>query len=305
MLNYFHLQLKILNRKIIDFGIPLLIGYIVIITIFILLSNSLFNRTSYAELIYIVTALSFVIKLKNTKRCQFLKNSFNKKDYNKLRLLENFIYIMPFILFLIYKALFICAILLLAFALLMGLIKFSFNLNYTIPTPFSKNPFEFIIGFRKTFFIFPLAYFLCFKSISASNLNLGLFTMMLIALTCSSFYLKPENEYFIWSFNLSPKQFLFEKVKICFINYSILCFPIILTLNSFFFIDFITIVSTYVLCLTFLSAIIFSKYSAYPNEINIPEVLLIIICLIFPPVIIGVIPYLYIKSIKKIKPFLE
>jgi len=280
MLNYFQLQFKILNRKIIDFGIPLFIGYPLIILVFIIVSNYLFGS-------------------------EFLKNIFNEADYTKLRILENSVSALPFIVFLIYKTEFISALALIIGIVILVVVRFRFNLNFTIPTPFGRNPYEFVVGFRKTFFIFPIAYFLCFKSISVGNLNLGLFTLILVTLICASYYTKPENEYYVWNFSLSPKEFLIEKTRICFIYFSVLSFTIFVALNSFFFTDIIIISSIYILCLIFLTSIILVKYSAYPNEMSFPEILLIIICVVFPPFILVIMPYLYSKSIKNLNPLLK
>lgn len=104
-------------------------------------------------------------------------------------------------------------LLLIIFAILLTLIKFSSKFNLIIPTPFNKKPFEFTVGFRKTFLIFPIAYFLTYKAIATGNFNLGLFSLILVSLTCLTYYSKLENDYYIWNYNLSPKVFLLEKLK--------------------------------------------------------------------------------------------
>jgi hypothetical protein len=47
--------------------------------------------------------------------------------------------------------------------------------------------------------------------------------------------------------------------------------------------------------------IILAKYSVYPGEINLPAVILITICIYFPPTLIAVLPFFYMKSVKKLK----
>ena len=42
---YFQLQIKILNRRMIDFSLPFLIGYTILPFVFVLLSNYLFEKT--------------------------------------------------------------------------------------------------------------------------------------------------------------------------------------------------------------------------------------------------------------------
>ena len=58
--------------------------------------------------------------------------------------------------------------------------------------------------------------------------------MIGIALICLFYYSKPEKTYFVWNFSLSPKNFLFEKIKTCCINFSLLSVPIAIGLSIFF-----------------------------------------------------------------------
>ncbi len=252
MKEYFQLQFKMLNRKMIDFGLPLLIGYTLLPFVFILLSNYLFGNTEFANYVYGLIALSFVSKLSEPKRNNFLKSIFNKDKYNKLRIIENVIYCLPFTLFLIYKKQFILSIILNLSVVIITLFNFSTNINVTIPTPFSKKPFEFTVGFRKTFYIFPIAYFLTYISVSVGNFNLGVFSMLLIGITCFSYYSKIENEYFVWNYNLSSKEFLLEKMKTCLVYFSLLILPIIITLAIYFFNE-INILIVFLFCVMLIS----------------------------------------------------
>jgi hypothetical protein len=65
---YFLLRFKMLNRKMIDFGLPLLIGYTLLPFVFVLLSNYLFEKTEFANYIYGLLAVSFVLKLSEPKK---------------------------------------------------------------------------------------------------------------------------------------------------------------------------------------------------------------------------------------------
>ena len=305
MKEYFQLQFKMLNRKMIDFGLPLLIGYTLLPFIFILFSNYLFRNTKFANYVYVLIALSFVSKLSEPKRNDFLKSIFNKDKYKKLRVIENLIYCLPFIIFLIYKEQFVFSLILNLFVIIITLLNFSTNINATIPTPFSKRPFEFTVGFRKTFYVFPIAYFLTYISVTVENFNLGVFSMLLIGITCFSYYSKIENEYFIWNYNLSSKEFLLEKTKTCLIYFSVLSLPIIITLSISFFNQTYILIVFILLCYAYLTAIIFAKYSSFPNEMNISQVILIAISFMFPPILIIFIPLFYSQSIKKLNTVLN
>ena len=305
MKEYFQLQFKMLNRRMIDFGLPLLIGYTLLPFVFILLSNYLFEKTEFANYIYGLFALSLVSKLSEPKRNNFLKSIFNKGKYKKLRILENIIYCLPFTLYLIYQKQFVFSAMLILCVIIIMLFNFSTNLNVTIPTPFSKKPFEFTVGFRKTFYVFPIAYFLAYISISVGNFNLGVFSMLLIGLTCFSYYSKIENDYFVWNYNLSSKEFLIEKTKTCLIFFTLLSSPIIIALSISFFKEIDILIVFLLLCYAYLTTIIFAKYSSFPNEMNMSQGILIAISFMFPPILLIFIPLFYSQSVKKLNTILN
>ena len=302
---YFLLQFKMGNRRMIDFGLPLLIGYALLICAFLLFSNYLFDNTEFATYIYGLVALRMVSKFSAYERNDFLKSIFNRTNYKKLRLLENSICCLPFTLFLLYQKQFIFAILLHVLAMFLSLLQFSTTFNFTIPTPFGKTPFEFTVGFRKTFYVFPIAYVLTYISISVGNFNLGVFAMLLVGMVCFSYYSKMENEYFVWNFNLSPKEFLMLKVKICFTFFTLLSLPILIILSVSFLNEIEILIIFFLLCYTYLATIIFAKYSDFPNEINISQGILIAMSFMFPPMLFIIIPYFYSKSIKKLNTVLH
>ena len=289
----------------IDFGLPLLIGFTLLTFVFILLSNHLFENTEFAVYVYGLIAISFVSKLSEPKRNDFLKLIYNKDKYRKLRVVENIIYCLPFTLFLVYKNQFTFSSILNLLVIIITLFNFSTNVNATIPTPFSKKPFEFTVGFRKTFYVFPIAYFLTYISVSVGNFNLGVFSMLLIGITCFSYHSKTENEYFVWNYNLSSKEFLLKKTKTCLTYFSILSLPIIISLGISFFNQINILIVFILLSYAYLTAIIFAKYSSFPNEMSLSQVILIGLSFMFPPILLIFIPLFYSQSIKKLNTILN
>lgn len=305
MLDYFRLQYRMTNRHLTEFGLPPIVAYILSLALFIGLSLFLFYKTEYAEWIYLFIALISVSKLSETRRSDFLKTCFPKNSFFLIRLIENGIVLLPFIVFLIYHHSFIPTLLIVIIGIALALLKFKNTFNHSIPTPFYKRPFEFIVGFRNTFFLFAFAYILTIVAISVGNFNLGIFSLLLVFLLSSSYYSSPENEYYVWSYNLTSTQFILEKIKTAILFSSFLSIPIIVLLGVFH-LDQIDILLIFLLLgYTFLITIILAKYSAYPNKINLPEAILIGVCAYFPPLLIGVIPFFYIKSIKHLNELLE
>jgi len=306
---------------------PPIIGYlfaVLIFFVFVGLSISLFYRTIFAPYLYILVSLYLTSNLSESKRNDFLEICFGTERYRKLRIVENLIVALPFVIFLMCKQQFYPSIFLLVLTVLLALSKFKITYSITIPTPFYKKPFEFTVGFRNTFFMFFIAYGLTISAIVVDNFNLGMFALMLIFLTVSSYYLKPENEYFVWSYSLTPARFLVEKMKNAFLFTFYLCSPILILLSIFNFENLdallqVTYLGSYafifeniaaLLLITligfiFLITVILAKYSAYPYEINLAQAMMIVFCFIFPPLYILVIPFFATQSIHKLKRFLR
>src|SRR5665647_469293 len=305
MSKYFGLQLKILNRHFIDFGLKPLIAYCILLPGFAGLSVYLFSKTEFAVFIYIGIALSIIMKLSERNRNDFLKNIFPIDKYYKIRILENLVTILPFLIFLIFKQLFYPILLLLTLAVSLIFLKPGKEFTFTIPTPFYKKPFEFIVGFRKAIFFFFFSYFLTMMAILYQNFNLGIFSLILVFLICFSFYTEAENEFYVWVHTLNPARFLFDKIKTAIFFSTLLCLPITISLVIFFNNSIDIIIAFQVIGYIYLTTIILAKYSTYPDNMNLPQAVLIALSLSLPPILIGVIPFFYLQSIKRLKEILE
>lgn len=302
---YFKLQFKLLNRTLKEMGSRPIFAYPLGILVFYGLSLLLFVKTEFAQYIYGITALSIVLKASDYKRNEFLKGIFSVKVYRKIRTLENLILVFPFVLFLLYKQIFIMPLILIIGSILFANFNFKSPIRYTIPTPFSKTPFEFPVGFRKTFYFFPLAYYLTVQSIASGNFNLGGVSVLLVALVVLSYYSKPENEYYIWCFKDSAKDFIMGKIKTGLWFFTFLSLPIVISLLVVFPEEFSNLLLFVFMSYTYIITVILAKYSAYPYKMNLIEGMLIGISLMFMPLLIGIIPFLYVKSRNQLKPILE
>ncbi len=285
-----------------------IIGYLLallILLMFVGLSIALFRIIPFASYVYILVALYFVSKLNEIKRNDFLKTSFGNERYRKLRILENLITVFPFVVFLIYKQQFYPIIILVTIAVMMAVLNLKTTYSIAIPTPFYKKPFEFTVGFRNTFFMFFIAYGLTIIAVAVDNFNLGVFSLMLIFLTILGYYLKPENEYFVWSYNLTPGKFLIEKIKTAFLFSFYLCLPILLLLGIFYFENLGILLLFTLLGYLYLTMLILAKYSAYPDEMDLVQAIIMMICLVFPPMLIVFIPFFTSQSVNKLKELLR
>jgi hypothetical protein len=284
------------NRKIKEAGLPPLLGYLFVLIAFVLLSAYVFQKTDFAKYLVILISLSSIFKLSENTRADFLLSTFGDKIKMQIRILENTILCLPFVLLLLYKSCFLEASMLFLCSLLLSLFTLQSAFHFTIPTPFSKNPFEFSTGFRKSFFLFPIAYALTFMAIKVDNFNLGLFSMLLIFLVAMSYYPTPENEFFVWVHADSPRSFLKKKMTVALSYVMLLASPILISLLIFYPMEFEKTLLFLLISVLLLPTIILAKYTAYPTEINFPEVIKIALCLFFPPLFVVMIPYLYFKA---------
>lgn len=305
MKEYFNLQFKMLNRQLTEWGIEPVIGYIVGVFSFIGLSIKLFEKTQFAEYIYIALALSIIVKLNDVNRNDFLKLCYSKIEYIKLRITENLIVSIAFIIFLAYQEKYLSSILLLILACFFSLIDLKNKSSFVLPTPFYKYPFEFTVGFRANYFIYFFAYFLTFMSISVDNFNLGIFSLILTLLSCLNYYINSEDEFYVWVFSLTPKEFLRYKLKNILQYSTILCLPIIISLSFYFHTKIDIILGFQCLGYLFIFTTMLAKYSVFPEKLNIRFGIVFALTLWLPPLLILIIPYLYIRSTKKLKEILQ
>jgi hypothetical protein len=302
---YFALQYTMTNRRLRDAGVKPIFAYIILPVGFYGLSTILFQKSDFAEYIYIFLALNVIAILSETKRAEFLNICFGDAQFKKIRITENLILSIPFVSFLIYKQFFIYTLLLLLISLILTLLNFRTKFNYTIFTPFSRRPFEFSTGFRNAFPLLFIAYVLAFIASNVNNFNLGVFSLIIVFATSVGFYLNPENEYFVWIYSMNPKKFLFSKMKTAIFFSSTLVLPILILLSIIFPQNIGLLFLFISFGWAFLVCTIVAKYSSYPNEITIPQSFLLALCIGLPPMLLILIPYLFLKAETRLKKILK
>ena len=302
---YFHLQFSRLKRHIKDAGANPIIVLIILPILFILGSNQLFLKIDYAKYIYMFIALATVNTNGNVKRNNFLNNIFKVALYREIRIIENVIFAFPFVLYLIYQQHFAISLSTLIISILLSFFNNNSSLNLVIPTPFYKRPFEFVIGFRNTFWIFIISYGLTVISISVDNFNLGVFGLIITFLTCMGFYSTVEPDFYVWIHSQKVKKFLFSKLKTILLFSFGLSLPIVVSLVMFYPENWWLIIIFEILGLLIIIINMLGKYAYFPSEINIIQALAIIFSVLFPPLIFIVLPYFFTKSINNLSRILK
>lgn len=306
MRHYFQLQFTMFNRRMRDFGINPMLGYMLLTGLFIGFVKALYYRVEeYAPWILIGACSMAQMPLSNKQRSDFLQTTFGKGRKTKIRIVENIIISLPFVAELILNQCFNQVAIIILLSIVSSLVTFRGNGGYVIPTPYSKHPFEFTAGFRYTFYLIALVYTITVIAVNVNNLNLGLATIVAVYLIAASYYSKPENEYYVWIFAKTPHKFLRYKVLQAIKNAFFMTLPPIALLSVCYFSEILLILIAIAAGTIFLITMILAKYSSYPDGIGMSVTIMLILVLMFPPSVLVAIPYFYYRSINKLKPFLD
>jgi hypothetical protein len=300
---YLKLQFALLNRQIRDLGMNPVVGYVLMAALFVGVCELMFVRVpKYAPYIIMLFCLTLQNVLSKKERSDFLHIVYGGRMKSKIRIVENMIVGIPIFVILLIHNQYIITAATLILSVLAAFVETN-SKSFVMPTPFSKNPFEFSVGFRQTFFFFPLIYGLTIISVIVDNLNLGLASVFMLCLLITVFYLNPENEYFVWIYAKSPAKFLMHMTLTIVKNTSLLALPMIVLMAVFFTPDVWQALLILAVGELFITTIMLAKYSVFPNQIGIME--MIFVALLFvPPFFLLVIPYFYFNSIKQLNNYL-
>jgi hypothetical protein len=263
------------------------------------LSILLYKKTAHAPYLFLGTTLLVLWNAAASNRIDFLKCIFGNVNYLYVRLAENTILCLPVLIWLIFiwhPLVLVIPIFIVGFVFVEVKIK-----SKTLPTPYFKYPFEFIIGFRKNVVIILFTYMLSVIGLLADNYNLIAFALILLFLVAAGFYQHAENEYYVWIYSISASNFLMLKVGTACLLALLTSLPIIILmaicyLQFWYFTLFITAMGAVVM-LTFILA----RYAYYPQSITLPAIVIIGLCLYQPLLFIFSIPFFYFQALKKIK----
>ena len=298
---YFLLQYRMLNRRMTEAGLHPAFGYLIAVVAFIGLSDYFFFKIHAAIYIYPLLCLFYVLSHSEVARNDFLRSSFSIADYFKVRLVENTVIMLPFGVFLAYKGHWLVTAGLLVSGTLLAFTPFRFRQLFTLRTPFYRYPFEFAVGFRKTYPVIMFAYFIAYMSVAVDNFDLGIFALLVLGLICLTYYGSPERKFYVWIFSFGPRRFLFHKVWAALLFSTMLSLPVLLGLGLYFSDHILVLLLVQGLSYLYLLTFLLAKYSAFPEPVSVPQGILIAFGFVLPPLLLGIIPMFYIRSIKKLK----
>jgi hypothetical protein len=173
-----------------------------------------------------------------------------------------------------------------------------------VPTPFKRLPYEFIVGFRKTYGLVLLAGFLLAKGVQVNNFNLAIGSLGLLFIVSLTYYSKPEPLQFVWLFKQNAAGFLRSKVWSGLGCLTLLTASFVLVLFACFPNQWKGIVLLLSIGYPFFISVVLAKYVAYPGTISLPQAILYARCFTFPPFLIILIVFFYNRAKRNLIPLL-
>lgn len=293
-----------LKRKIDEMGLPTGLGILMIVALFIGLTELAYYRSNYAHYIIPFLPLAFQNGLKDLSRKEWITINFGTVNRLKIYLIEHLTIALPFSISLLVHHFFLTALLTLCLSLIHSFYFPKKRLTVVFKTPFKNTHFEGIEGFRTYLLLYIFVSGCLFFSLTISNFNLSLVVFVAQFLIILLYNNKKEPEFHVWNFAKTPSQFLFMKLK----NTLISCFIFLPSL--FIFIYFYAektwiILLLLLVILTGLLVVQLAKYARYPTEIGITDSVLFALCFSFPPLLLILGVYYFYLAKKNLHGFLS
>ncbi len=301
---YFILQYRRSIREIRRLGIHPGVGIGMLLLLFGGFSIILFQKTSMAPYVYGPTGFSFVFAAGERRKNQFLENIFPREQFLRIRLLENTLCALPFIIFLLIKQAWTVAAVLAALAFLLAFYNNVGRTRFQIPSPFSKYPYEFTVGFRRAWFLFLASALLTAISVRYHNFNLGVASLLGFFFICLSFYSDNEPLFFVWIYARCPRDFLFGKIKTALRYGALFSLPWLTTLVIFNPERILILFVVEIIGLLYIMLAVVAAYTSFPGQKSIIRLLQFCVALLFPPLLLLVIPLFFQQSVARLKSFL-
>lgn len=270
------------------------------------LSYLIFQRIKFPQYIYSLIGIVIVGTISTSrKRNEFIQQVFKTKVFFKIRLLENGSLALPFSCVLFYKGELLLTLLLMLAASTMALVPANAKLNKTIPSPFSRFPFEFTRGFRRFLLLHIIAYVLTYFAIESRNFNLIAFFLLVSFLISAAYYSFAEPLYYLWIYQHNPKLLVRHKLRIIFTYSMIPVIPIAASMFIFFPLYHWLTLLLLLIGIMFVILFMLVKYANYPFEMSITDGFIVAASILFPPISLITIPIFYYRSMKNLNKILS
>ena len=300
MKHYFWLQRTVIERHLRAWGLAPWLVYTLVPLVFVGGSLLLLERSEYAAYAIAAGGLSPLQLLGGAERNRFLNIQFLPADYCNIRLAENGAITLPFVLLFLATGFWALALVQALVGGAMAFLNGRSRSSFALPTPFSRYPFEFAIGARQWWPLLLIAAFLLVMGLRADNFELSAFAWFVTVFTAMAFYQRPEPGFYVWVHTMTGKQFLIRKLFIGCGYLFLLGFPFVLCLFLFFSEWWLIVLLGQFIAFLYLSLMITIKYTAYPQEISLPQGFVIGAGIMLPPLLLVIVPYYFSLASRRV-----
>lgn len=293
---HFRLQAIRLHRMVRSMGLHPLLNYSLFLAMFVGASATLFTRDSRFPIAYSLIALLLLSMQSKPAYNDWLNQLYSRGDFCRIRLLENLLIAIPFILALVISQHIYFGMGLLLAAALMAINTKRRSWNIVLPTPFYRHPFEFTAGFRFSAILVLSGYYLVYISVYHANIGIGIFVIYSLGVLAALYHSYPEDPQYVWNFSCTAAKFLRYKLLTAWGYTLLLMLPALLALSLAYPNQIARLMGVCALGLAVATAGVLSKYTTFPHELSLKEGLPFGAALVFPPLLLFVLPYFYLRA---------
>ncbi|PVH25450.1 hypothetical protein [Sphingobacterium corticibacter] len=292
---YCRLQFRSLKRSLEEAGLHIAAACVLLVLGYAGLFYAAKQSPTVASLILLFVQYSLVQHLNDQDRRDFLKQLFPSRSFTRLLLYENTLVTLPLALVAVYSSAWLAVLGLIILPVVYYHLATWHISTASMPTPFSRKPFEFIILFRRWWFVFVILHMLLGIALYVGNENLAFILLFVQIILSLQAYDVVEDELLVWNYSLSPQAFLQHKVTRGILHCLLLSAPMLFALLIAYPENVLIIALIVIVGLLLLLLSILMKYSSYPRRPGLMEILLTISAV----VTMILIPYLYYYFYKK------
>ncbi len=308
MLEYLCLQRTLWERRFRDWQLAPWVVYTLGPLLFFLLGHVLLNRGEWTAGLVVFMGLSSVQPLSGQARNNFLRLLYRGKGYRMVRMAENAIVLAPFVLLLLVESFLRSSIICGAGTLVLCIVGMSMvgwirrpAAGRALPTPFSRQPFEFAVGVRRFWWMLLIVVLLLVQGIRVGNYELSAFTLLLLALTGTQMESETEPGFYVWIHSLTARAFLWRKIRLGVWHQAVLTFPVVLALMVCFPGRWLPSLVIFTLGLLYVILGLLVKYALFPKQIHVGQAFIIALGMIIPPLLLIIIPIYYQRALTRME----
>ena len=301
VIRYFRLQFRLLNRQFNEAGVPAFLWPPAAVAIYVALYFVMKQYPTWGTYAVVLSNFQYLFLLSDFKRNDFLKANCSTGHYYAIRILENLLVSLGTLALCLLLGHYLLGGFLLVFGAVFLFLPTAAIWRRSMPTPFARKPFEFSIGFRKTWLLLLLLYAIGFVGLGVGNINLALFGLFCICGCSALYYQEPEPLLMHWNQNRRPLPFLRYKMWRGMVQLSMLLTPLLLGLALFHPAELYKGAIVWGLGLFLVPFMVCLKYAVRPRRFNATEATMVALCVTFYPLILAIIPYYYFKAVANLK----